>query len=312
VFRRIGMCLCVVLCVVFCVCASAGTAFGSSTCWPLASGGPIVLPFDAPYAATGGDVWTHRGVDIQAEPGDEVRACVTGAVVFAGRVPAGEGASTIAVTIQQDDGSRLTCMPLEEVCVSEGERVEPGAAIGLLATNGDPSSESPHLHVSHRVGSRYTDPMGVLVPPASALPESEPSTVRQPAESEAARSAHTGSARESSEGEPGMSAELAPHASSSLPRAGQSSISQARAVAPVRVRTTAAESFDAARRYEARATDVMGSQSRHQRFSVVGDTSVPWTIVLATALPFAVRFGRKSLLSSRRPGESEVAAAVGR
>jgi murein DD-endopeptidase MepM/ murein hydrolase activator NlpD len=76
--------------------APAVACAGGSWPWPV--GSAVSLGYGASYTSADGRSCTHGGIDIPADPGTQVRACVAGKVTFAGPVPAGDGAQTIAVT----------------------------------------------------------------------------------------------------------------------------------------------------------------------------------------------------------------------
>lgn len=128
----------------------------------------IVVPFGASRPAG-----VHCGVDLQAEPGAQVRSPVSGQVVFAGAVPADGGGTCVAVTIETPDGFRISLLPLDGSYVRSGMVVAGGDSLGRLATAGDDSSDMPHLHVGLRQGDRYIDPTPLL-PAMTASPVQAP------------------------------------------------------------------------------------------------------------------------------------------
>ena len=173
-----------------CVVANAlsGVAWAGSagSGWPLPGTAPVVVAFGERYIAPDGTSAVHRGVDLAAPAGSAVSGVLEGTVKFAGRVPAGPGATTLAVTAESGD-LRLTYLPLSEIAVTAGETIPAGSRVGTLAGDGDRSSPEPHLHLSARRGSLYIDPMPfLLVPPvakggsasepvpAPALPQTAP------------------------------------------------------------------------------------------------------------------------------------------
>lgn len=107
---------------------------------------------------------THWGLDLAGMSGEPVRAPCGGRVVFAGLIPADGGGRTTAVTIEPEDGVAVTVSPLAEATVTRGDVVDRGAAIGVLAAEGDASSDEPHLHLSVRRDGRYVDPEPLLEP----------------------------------------------------------------------------------------------------------------------------------------------------
>ncbi|MBN2839347.1 MAG: peptidoglycan DD-metalloendopeptidase family protein [Coriobacteriia bacterium] len=205
-----------VLCAVSLVWIVAGGRPAWAAEWsPPVDGGGIMLPFGATYP--GG---VHRGVDLPAGAGAEVRAPSAGTITFAGTVPADGGGTCNAVTLETTDGQKISLLPLEGVYVRAGAAVFPGDPVGRLAAAGDDSSSAPHLHLSLREGDRYIDPTpmlphggvedsgattGVVVDPlepadaaalevvktASApLPATAPTSVTRPAPSQVGPSVH--------------------------------------------------------------------------------------------------------------------------
>jgi hypothetical protein len=164
-----------------------GSAAGSlEPGWPLAGPAPMVLGFGERYAAPDGSFVVHRGIDLAAAPGSAVGGVLPGMVTFAGRVPAGEGATTLAVTVESGD-VRLTYSPLSEISVSAGEGVDAGSRLGSLAETGDRSCPEPHLHLSARRGTLYVDPSPFLLAPiAGSVGEAEAATAPSPAPSASA------------------------------------------------------------------------------------------------------------------------------
>lgn len=153
--------------------------------WPV--GGRSALGYGASYASAGGGTATHGGLDIAGEPGESVRACSAGEVVFAGRVPAGEGAQAYAVTVLTPDGLRVTYLPLRSSSVAKGAHVGAGDRLGALADDGDASSSATHLHLGVRRGEARLDPAAFLAEPgATAAPEPAPAPASAPSPAAAA------------------------------------------------------------------------------------------------------------------------------
>jgi hypothetical protein len=150
----------VVTVVAIAVLAGPGTAFAAGWEWPVS--GPVALGYGDAWTDESGKACTHGGVDIAAAPGARVSACTGGRVVFAGRVPAAGGGSTLAVSIVASGGLKYTCMPLSELLVAAGADVATGDALGLLAAGGDGSSGPVHLHLAVRRGEAPLDPLSLL------------------------------------------------------------------------------------------------------------------------------------------------------
>lgn len=116
--------------------------------WPLV--GEVVHGFERPATA-----WAagHRGIDIQALPGSEVRAPVAGRVAFVGPV-AGRGVIVLR-TLEDDD---VTLEPVEPAVVL-GDVVNAGDIVGFLR-GGHLGRNSLHLGI--RLKGEYVDPMPFL------------------------------------------------------------------------------------------------------------------------------------------------------
>ncbi len=145
------------------------TACAGEWVMPL-DGAVVCMPFGVAYA--GG---VHRGIDLSAEQGAQVRAPAGGTVVFAGVIPADGGGTCNAVTVQTADGLKISLLPLDAVYVQEGAAVAGGDAVGRLAPAGDDSTDAPHLHLGLRQQDRYIDPASML--PDQVVPDSEPAVV---------------------------------------------------------------------------------------------------------------------------------------
>jgi murein DD-endopeptidase MepM/ murein hydrolase activator NlpD len=100
----------------------------------------------------------HRGIDIAAPVGTDVRASAPGVVAFAGSV-----AGSLWVSIDHLDGVRTSYGYLSSIAVAEGDPVTRGRVIAASGA-GHPGSPIPHLHFGARYGGVYIDPMLLLVP----------------------------------------------------------------------------------------------------------------------------------------------------
>ncbi len=98
----------------------------------------------------------HRGIDLVARAGQDVRAPVAARVAFAGDV-----AGRPVVTLTIATGRRLTFEPVR-TDLSEGDRVRAGSLLGHLDPTGLEASHcggtDPCLHVGLRVADGYRDP----------------------------------------------------------------------------------------------------------------------------------------------------------
>lgn len=117
--------------------------------------------------APGPHPWSpgHRGVDLQASAGQEVRAAGPGVVAFAGWV----GGKPV-VSIDHADGVRTTYEPVE-ASVEAGQNVGGGQVIGVLAAGHRAAIDGGDgLHWGARIGRRYLDPLRLLFPPIVLKP----------------------------------------------------------------------------------------------------------------------------------------------
>ncbi|MGH2959143.1 MAG: peptidoglycan DD-metalloendopeptidase family protein, partial [Solirubrobacterales bacterium] len=154
----------------------AKAADGGSGAWPWPLLGEVITPYK-----NGSDRYAagqHRGLDIAAPAGTQVRAIVDGRVTFAGTLPDGG----VTVTVRSADGAYLASgLHLASRVVTRGESVSLGQTLGTVGTTGKRSVAQPHLHLSVRRASdrAYVDPMALLGP--RQLPKSAPVTAQLPA-----------------------------------------------------------------------------------------------------------------------------------
>lgn len=121
--------------------------------WPVAPHGQVVRAFRAPSSPWGAG---HRGLDLAAPTGSEVRAVEAGVVTHAA-VLAGRG----TVTVRHRNGLRSTYEPVV-LGVAAGAAVATGDLLGRLAPGGHCGS-TPCLHVGALRDSGYLDPWPLLV-----------------------------------------------------------------------------------------------------------------------------------------------------
>ncbi|MFE6911014.1 M23 family metallopeptidase [Streptomyces erythrochromogenes] len=112
-------------------------------------------PPPTPYAAG------HRGVDLAAPVGAELRAVAAGRVHHAGQV-AGRGVLSLALP----NGLRTTYEPVRPL-VAEGEEVAAGQVVAVL-TEGSHCPE-PCLHWGLLSGEVYLNPLALLARPTPRL-----------------------------------------------------------------------------------------------------------------------------------------------
>ena len=155
--------------------------------WPVE--GPVLRPFvagDDPYA--GGQ---HRGIDIGAPTGADVRAPALGVVSYAGRLPR-EG---LCLTIRTEDGYSITLVHLGSIALPVGTAVGETEVVGTIGPSGEPEGPEPYVHLGIRLTADpngYLDPLSLLParpappqPPPAGAPVAEPVALLAPDESDA-------------------------------------------------------------------------------------------------------------------------------
>lgn len=117
--------------------------------------GAVLRAFDPPAQR-----WSlgHRGVDLAASAGDEVRSPADGVVTFAGVV-----AGRPLVVVLHADGRRSTLEPVEPL-VERGQSVLDGEALGTVPTAPTHCAPSVCLHWGVRTedDDTYLDPLALL------------------------------------------------------------------------------------------------------------------------------------------------------
>lgn len=117
--------------------------------------GELVRIFDAPpdpYAPG------HRGVDVGAPQGSQVRASAAGVVSFAGSV-----AGNLSVTIDHGGGLLSTYSFLGSAQVAKGASVAQAQVVGTVGVGHPSSGLPPHVHLSARRDGFYFDPLELYV-----------------------------------------------------------------------------------------------------------------------------------------------------
>ena len=123
--------------------------------WPVAD--PTILSaFRPPSTAWGSG---HRGIDLAARTGQEVRAMAGGVVTFAASIA---GKPVVSIGLPGPGSRRVTYEPVIAT-VSVGEAVAAGDVIGTLAgTGGHCGGEAGCLHIGLRTSTGYLDPMSLI------------------------------------------------------------------------------------------------------------------------------------------------------
>ncbi|WP_167389310.1 murein hydrolase activator EnvC family protein [Corynebacterium amycolatum] len=96
----------------------------------------------------------HRGVDLNASPGQPIRASAPGVVHFAGSI-----AGMTSVSIMHADGIRTTYQPID-TALEKGDHVAAGQVIGHLVVNA--KHPEPGLHWGALRGKDYLNPLDLI------------------------------------------------------------------------------------------------------------------------------------------------------
>lgn len=126
--------------------------------WPLLGNHTISRGYEPPSVFYGAG---HRGIDLVAEEGQEVRAPADGVVHFVGTVVDRD-------LISLDHGQFLSTFEPVTSSLHKGDTVSRGQIIGVVAT----SSHCACLHMGARQGKDYLSPLAMLtsIPAAVLLP----------------------------------------------------------------------------------------------------------------------------------------------
>ncbi|WP_336645412.1 murein hydrolase activator EnvC family protein [Microbacterium sp. USHLN186] len=129
--------------------------------WPVAAPRTVVEPFRAPAHEYGPG---HRGMDVAADAGAQVRAPAAGVVAFRGTV-----VDRPLITVDHGRGHVSTWEPVLST-LPPGQAVEAGALLGVVAAGGHAAAGT--LHVGVRVNGEYVNPHPLFghVPRAILLP----------------------------------------------------------------------------------------------------------------------------------------------
>ena len=144
--------------------------------WPV--NGPVLRPFSFdrahPYAAG-----QHRGVDLGAASGTDVRAPASGIVSFAGTVPGGGK----TVSLETPSGYTATLLHLGSIGVQRGAQVNEGAVVGSVGPSGRVETAEPFVYFGLRKTADdqgYVDPLSFL--PVRSAQSPAPAAVDEPAQ----------------------------------------------------------------------------------------------------------------------------------
>ncbi|MFJ3215323.1 M23 family metallopeptidase [Kitasatospora sp. NPDC086801] len=140
------------------------TGSGGARAWPVGGPGGVLGRFQPPATP-----WAagHRGVDLAAAPGAEVRAAAAGVVTFSGLV-AGRPVVTVTHPGSGSPPLRTTYLPVAGTA-PVGTEVSAGQVIGRLAPDGRHCPTRDCLHWGLLRGGRYLDPLALFGAGAARL-----------------------------------------------------------------------------------------------------------------------------------------------
>lgn len=123
--------------------------------WPLVPRPPVLARFDAPEVRWGSG---HRGVDLAATPGQEVRAPTDGVVAFRGVV-----VDRPVLVLETAAGLRITVEPVESG-LPVGAPVTTGDVMGTVAATPGHCVPATCVHWGVVRGDTYLDPLQFVTP----------------------------------------------------------------------------------------------------------------------------------------------------
>ena len=152
------------LCVLLIGLLGINLAIAPDLCFALS--GKVVLPFAATYGANN---TRHSGMDLEVVSESALSSPIAGVVSFCGKIPKTDGRRVNALTITTEDSRQVTLSPLYDITFKKGDKVAKNDPLGVIASEGDPSSAAPHLHVSLRENKKYVDPSSLLAVVVASL-----------------------------------------------------------------------------------------------------------------------------------------------
>ena len=121
--------------------------------WPVPGRPRISSYFGPRKAPTAGASTYHRGIDIDANTGDEIIAALAGTVTIASYSSSGGR----YIQIDQGNGVKTRYLHCSKLLVSVGQEVKQGEVIALVGSTG--ISTGPHLHFSLSIDGVYVNPL---------------------------------------------------------------------------------------------------------------------------------------------------------
>lgn len=111
------------------------------------------------YSLTFNDMRIHKGVDIKADVGSEVKSAGDGKVLEVKNDP------QLGYTVKIDHGNGMTAIYAglqKEIVVKKNDLVLAGAPLGKLGTVTNECLDAPHLHLEFYENEKAVDPLNFL------------------------------------------------------------------------------------------------------------------------------------------------------
>ncbi len=136
--------------------ASTSIKINGPFCFPCAGPHSFSNDWGAPRVVGG----SHKGCDIMAAMGTPAVACVNGTVT---RVNTGKSAGNYFRITMDGSSSHFYYMHMQDVTVSEGQRVSAGELVGHVGDTGNARGGPPHIHFEvHPNGGDAVNPYPLL------------------------------------------------------------------------------------------------------------------------------------------------------
>ena len=104
----------------------------------------------------------HRGIDIPAPPGSEIKSCDFGTPMKVRTVSKGDREGNYVVLDGKlPDGRKIEAaiMHMEDnVPIKPGDVISPGGLIGFVGKNPGVGSSGPHMHLQIKIDGVFDDP----------------------------------------------------------------------------------------------------------------------------------------------------------
>lgn len=139
--------------------------------WPLSGSVRVTSPFGMRFHPLEHAFLNHKGVDLRAPLGSEVKAVADGRVAETGYGPL----TGFFITVDHANGWRSRYLHLNKVQVQKGELLKQGAAIALSGATG--RTTGPHLHLALSHNQQAVDPLSMI----ATSPGRTPAPAEKPA-----------------------------------------------------------------------------------------------------------------------------------